>query len=84
MLKELLKPYLKFMGERIVVDRLIRQHSICAGFIADMAIGIETARNYFLVAAYMVDHPETYDPPVSNFMLSRASVDGFLRLRAIV
>ena len=65
---------LKFTGERIVADRPIRQHSICAGIIADMAIGIETARNYYLAVAYMVDHPETYDPPVSNFILSRASI----------
>jgi alkylation response protein AidB-like acyl-CoA dehydrogenase len=65
---------LKFTGERIVADRPIRQHSICAGIIADMAIGIETARNYYLAVAYMYDHPETYGPPVSNLMLSRASI----------
>jgi alkylation response protein AidB-like acyl-CoA dehydrogenase len=65
---------LKFTGERIVADRPIRQHSICAGILADMAIGIETARNYFLAAAYMYDHPGTYGPPVSDFMLSRASI----------
>ena len=65
---------LNYTGERIVADRPIRQHSICAGMLADMAIGIETARNYYLAAAYMYDHPETYGPPVSNFMLSRASI----------
>jgi alkylation response protein AidB-like acyl-CoA dehydrogenase len=65
---------LKYTGERIVADRPIRQHSICAGILADMAIGIETARNYFLAAAYMYDHPATYGPPVSDFMLSRASI----------
>jgi alkylation response protein AidB-like acyl-CoA dehydrogenase len=65
---------LKFTGERIVADRPIRQHSICAGILADMAVGIETARNYIIAAAYMYDHPETYGPPVSDFMLSRASI----------
>jgi alkylation response protein AidB-like acyl-CoA dehydrogenase len=65
---------LNYTGERIVADRPIRQHSICAGMLADMAIGIETARNYYLAAAYMYDHPETYGPPVSDFMLSRASI----------
>jgi len=65
---------LKYTGERIVADRPIRQHSICAGILADMAIGIETARTYYLSAAYMYDHPETYGPPVSDFMLSRASI----------
>jgi alkylation response protein AidB-like acyl-CoA dehydrogenase len=65
---------LKFTGERIVADRPIRQHSICAGMLADMAIGIETARNYDLMTAYMFDHPETYGPPVADAMLSRASI----------
>ena len=65
---------LKYTGERIVADRPIRQHSICAGILADMAIGIETARTNYLSAAYMYDHPETYGPPVSDFMLSRASI----------
>jgi alkylation response protein AidB-like acyl-CoA dehydrogenase len=65
---------LNYTGERIVADKPIRQHSICAGMLADMAIGIETARNHYLATAYMYDHPEIYGPPVSNFMLSRASI----------
>ena len=65
---------LNYTGERIVADRPIRQHSICAGMLADMAIGIETARMYYLGAAYMFDHPEIYGPPISDFMLSRASI----------
>ncbi len=65
---------LKYTGERIVADKPIRQHSICAGMLADMAIGIETARNQYLAAAYMYDHPNIYGPPISNFMLSRASI----------
>ena len=65
---------LKFTGERVVADKPIRQHSICAGMLADMAIGIETARSYILSVAYMYDHPETYGPPVSDLLLSRASI----------
>jgi alkylation response protein AidB-like acyl-CoA dehydrogenase len=65
---------LKYTGERIVADRPIRQHSICSGILADMAIGIETTRNYIMTVAYMYDHPDIYGPPVSDFMLSRASI----------
>jgi alkylation response protein AidB-like acyl-CoA dehydrogenase len=65
---------LKYTGERIVADKPIRDHSIAAGMLADMAIGIDTARNAYLMAAYMVDHPETYGPPVSDFILSKASI----------
>ena len=65
---------LKFTGERIVADKPVRQHSICAGMLADMAIGIETARNYVLTTAYMFDHPEIYGPPFADAMMSRASI----------
>lgn len=65
---------LNYSGERIVADRPIRQHSICAGMLADMAIGIETARTYYLWTAFMYDHPDQYGPPTSNKMLSQASV----------
>jgi len=65
---------LKYTGDRVVADKPIRQHSVAACMLADMAIGIETARTYAYGAAYMYDHPETYGPPTSNSMLSRASI----------
>jgi len=65
---------LKYTGDRIVADKPIRQHSIAAGMLADMAIGIETARWSYLAVAWMYDHPEKYGPPISNFILSRGSI----------
>ena len=64
---------LKYTGERIVGNKPIRQHSIAAGMLADMAIGIQAARMSYLGAAHMYDHPDIYGPPISEFMLSRAS-----------
>ncbi len=64
---------LKYTGERIVANKPIRQHSMAAGILADMAIGIETARWSYLAVAYMYDHPDIYGAPTSNFMLSRGS-----------
>jgi alkylation response protein AidB-like acyl-CoA dehydrogenase len=64
----------EYTGGRVVQGRPIRQHSICAGMLADMAIGIETARAYYLQTAYMVDHPQTYGEPDSDAMLSKASL----------
>lgn len=64
----------KYTGERIVADKPIRQHSIAAGILADMAIGIETARWSYLSAAWMYDHPETYGSQTSNFILFRGSI----------
>jgi alkylation response protein AidB-like acyl-CoA dehydrogenase len=65
---------LKYTGQRIVADKPIRQHSIGAGILADMAIGIETARTYYLATAYMYDHSDVYGSSVSDAMLSRASI----------
>jgi alkylation response protein AidB-like acyl-CoA dehydrogenase len=65
---------LEYTGNRIVAGKPIREHSICAGMLADMAIGIETARTYYLTAAYMFDRPEIYGPPESSGHLSRGSI----------
>lgn len=65
---------LEYTKNRIVAGKPIREHSICAGMLADMAIGIETARAYYLTTARMFDHPETYGPQESFEHLSRGSI----------
>jgi alkylation response protein AidB-like acyl-CoA dehydrogenase len=65
---------LEYTESRVVQGRPIRQHSMCAGMLADMAIGIETARAYYLQTAYMMERPETYGEPDSDVMLSKASL----------
>ena len=63
-----------YTGTRVVQGKPVRQHSMCAGMLADMAIGIETARAYYLQTAYMLDRPEVYGEGDSDGMLSRASM----------
>jgi alkylation response protein AidB-like acyl-CoA dehydrogenase len=65
---------LEYTGNRVVGGKPVREHSIAANLLADMAIGIETARAYVLNAAYMYDHPQRYGEHHSAFMLSRASI----------
>lgn len=65
---------LKYTEERVVGNKPIRQHSVAANILADMAIGIETSRLAYLSAAWMYDHPERYAPRTSHFMLSRGSI----------
>jgi alkylation response protein AidB-like acyl-CoA dehydrogenase len=65
---------LDYTGSRVVQGRPIRQHSLCAGMLADMAIGIETARAYYVQLACMLDRPDEYAPPESDEMLSKASL----------
>jgi alkylation response protein AidB-like acyl-CoA dehydrogenase len=65
---------LKYTADRVVGNKPIRQHSVAANMLADMAIGIETARWSYLAAAWMFDHPDQYGPPTSSYMLSRCSI----------
>ncbi|MDY6932073.1 MAG: acyl-CoA dehydrogenase family protein, partial [Halobacteriota archaeon] len=63
-----------YAGKRIVAGKPIKEHSINAGILADMAIGIETARAYTLVAAKMFSDPKTYGPRWSDQMLAKARI----------
>jgi alkylation response protein AidB-like acyl-CoA dehydrogenase len=67
---------LDFTGDRAVGKpfKPIRDHSICAGMLADMAIGIETARMAYLSTAYRFDHPEEYGAIHFPEQLSMASI----------
>jgi alkylation response protein AidB-like acyl-CoA dehydrogenase len=64
---------LKYTGERVVGGKPVREHSIAAGILADMAIGIETAKAYMLQCAYMGTKPDIYGAPYSAQALARAS-----------
>jgi butyryl-CoA dehydrogenase len=65
---------LKFTGQRVSGGKLINQHSIVAGILADIITGIETARVHYLTFGYMMEHPEIYGPPTSDIMVSRGQM----------
>jgi len=65
---------LKYTGDRVVDGKPIRDHSIAAGMLAEMATGIETARAHYLQVAYMINHPEEFGPAHSDAMLCQASM----------
>ncbi len=64
---------LAFTTDRIAAGKPIRQHTVCASMLADIAIGIQVGRDAYANAAYMYDRPETYGEGFSTHMLSRAS-----------
>ena len=64
----------EYATKRVVAGKPIKEHSVNACALADMAIGIETARTYTLNVAYMLDRPETYGPRWSPEMLARARI----------
>ncbi len=65
---------LRYTGDRVAGGKPIRDHSIAAGMIAEMATGIETARAHYLQVAYMLSHPEQFPPAYSDTMLCHASI----------
>lgn len=65
---------LKFTKDRLAAGKPIRQHTIAAGILADIAMWIQVGRDAYVNAAYMYDHPEKYGPRHSRHMLSRSSI----------
>lgn len=65
---------LRYTGERVVAGKPIREHSIAAGILADMAMGIESARAFCLQVALMRSRPDEYGSPHSESMLSYTSM----------
>lgn len=64
---------LAFTSDRIAAGKPIRQHTIAATILADIAIGIQVGRDAYANAAYIYDRPDTYGGNASEHMLSRAS-----------
>ncbi|RJP26788.1 MAG: hypothetical protein C4536_15200 [Actinobacteria bacterium] len=64
---------LAFTTDRMAAGKPIRQHTICASILADIAIGIQVGRDAYVSAAYQYDRPETYGEGHSTPILSRAS-----------
>ncbi len=65
---------LAFTSDRPAAGKPIRQHTIAANMLADIAIGIQVGRDSYVNAAYIYDRPETYGPGYSRHMLSRSSI----------
>jgi len=65
---------LRYTGERVVAGKPIREHSIAAGMLADMAMGIESARAFCLQVSLMRARPEEYGSAHSDTMLSYTSM----------
>ncbi len=65
---------LEYTKERKSGGKPVREWSMAAGMIADMAVRIEMLRGAAYNFAWMVDHPDDYGPPFTNKMISKGSV----------
>jgi len=63
----------EFTGRRYYAGKQVRQHTLQAAMLADMMIGVESARFYYLTVASMFDNRKLYGPPYSDEQIARAS-----------
>ena len=64
---------LDYTGTRMGGFKPVRQHSIVAGILADMAIGIDMMKASVYNLSYMLDHLDVYGPPWSPEFMSKAA-----------
>ena len=64
---------LDYTGTRMGGFKPVRQHSMVAGILADMAIGIEMMRASIYNLGHMLDHLDIYGPPWSPEFISKAT-----------
>jgi alkylation response protein AidB-like acyl-CoA dehydrogenase len=62
-----------YTGQRSYGGKPVRNHSFQAAMIADMAIGIEASRAFYLSVSAMFNDRKTFGNPGENFLLGRAS-----------
>ncbi len=65
---------LAFTSDRIAAGKPIRQHTVCAVMLADMAVGIQSGRDTYAGAALLLDSLEDVADRASPSSLSRASL----------
>ncbi|RPJ62538.1 MAG: acyl-CoA dehydrogenase [Dehalococcoidia bacterium] len=64
---------LEYTKSRFIVGKQVRERSMHAGMIADMAIALESARAYYIQVAKMMDRPDLYGRLGTPFMHGKAS-----------
>ena len=63
----------EYTSTRSYGGKSVRKHSLQAAMIADMAIGIESARAYYLSVAAMFNNRKKFGNPADDFLMARAS-----------
>ncbi|MBT4386748.1 MAG: hypothetical protein HOD27_07880 [Betaproteobacteria bacterium] len=68
-----LEEVIEYTGTRAYGGKAVRNHSLQGAMIADMAIGIESARAYYMSVAKMFDNRKVYGGVNEDFLLGKAS-----------
>jgi alkylation response protein AidB-like acyl-CoA dehydrogenase len=64
---------IEYTKNRFYGGKPVRNHSLQAAMIADMAIGIESARAFYLSVAAMFNNRKKYGNPGEAYLMARAS-----------
>jgi alkylation response protein AidB-like acyl-CoA dehydrogenase len=64
---------IEYTKNRFYGGKPVRNHSLQASMIADMAIGIESARAFYLSVAAMFNNRKKYGNPGEDYLMARAS-----------
>lgn len=67
---EIVEDYLK---DRYIVGKPVRERSLFAARLGEMAMKIQAARSYYLNTNYMFDHPEIYGDCLSRQQVARGA-----------
>lgn len=65
---------LEYTGERIGGGKPVRQHTIVAGILADLATQLEASRALIYNTTWMLNRPEIYGPAYSLEMTSKCNI----------
>jgi alkylation response protein AidB-like acyl-CoA dehydrogenase len=65
---------LEYTKERKSGGKPVREWSLVAGILADMAVRIEMTRGAVYNMAWMLDHPDAYPPAYSASMVSKGNI----------
>lgn len=68
-----LETVIEYTGTRFYGGKSVRNHSLQAAMIADMAVAIESARAHYMHVAAMFNDRERFGNPGDDFLLGRAS-----------
>lgn len=75
---------LDFMKEREIAGKPVREHSLFAALLGEIAADIEGCRAHYLYVASMFDNPKKYGPRWSEPMVGRASATRFMAGKMVV
>ena len=64
---------IEYTGNRFYSGKAVRQHTLQAAMLADMAIAVESARAYYLHVSAMFNNRDRYGLPGGDFLLAKAS-----------